>query len=274
MWVLAVNWKILLAATFLLIPCFSMPGAVAFDRNTDENQYQIHQVQEKLVHDATPYLLPQNHPLKPILDSIFPTRDIIRNEKALSSTGFIILRAQKQSGVLLIKHPLLEGYIIKLYLDSQQHHRKSYSQQDWLVQRCRGAAQLRKIIATRHFDHFTVPDKWLYELPPKAGALGSHTYAVVATYMHLVNKKDTHKAWKEKATKKDLRELFFLMKHGGASGALVLNTPYTVESKFTFIDTEYPDRFFKKKKLAKVAHYFSHENQRYWFFLLRKYGGC
>jgi len=263
------NRKVFFIEALMLIQCFLIQKMVALDIATYENQYQSLCFQEKLVNDATPYLLPHNHPLKHILDSIFSTRNVIKNEKTFANAGFITLRAQKTSGITLARHPQLQGYVVKLYLDSQKHYRKAFSQQDWLIQRCRGAARLRAFIIAGHYKHFTVPNKWLYELPPQSIAPGEHTYVVVATYMHLVEKKETYEAWKNKATKEDLRELFVLMKNGGASGALAINTPYTKEGKFVFIDTEYPDRFFQWKKLAKVAHYFSHENKRYWHFLMQ-----
>lgn len=259
----------LFMGALLLMGCFqsSLPAATS---RTPQSRNSLYSYQEKLVQDPTPYLLPVNHPLKPILDSIFPKRDVIKNEKTFADAGFITIRAQRTSGIRLARHPKLKGYVVKLYLDSQEHHRSAYEQQDWLIQRCRGAARLRELIAKGKFEHFVVPDKWLYKLPAKAGDNGDPTFIVVATYMHLVEKKETSAAWKTKPTRKDLRQLLALMKNGGASGALVLNTPYTQEGKFAFIDTEYPDRFFQKEKLQKVTRYLSPENQRYWNSLIKE----
>lgn len=225
-------------------------------------------LQEKLVHDATPYLLPSRHSLKPIMDSLFSSRSVIQDEASLTRAGFKTFRAQKTSGIRLITHPRLKGYIIKLYLDSQEHHRKAYCQQDWLIQRCRGAARLRELIRKYHFDRFVVPDKWLYEVPSQLE--GEHTYVLIATKINIVDHKATRKAWRNNVRKRDLRALFMLMKNGGASGALVLNTPYTKSGKFAFIDTEYPDRIFSREKLEKVAKFFSSENQKYWIELIEK----
>lgn len=245
------------------------PSILRADAHTHfSHQYLNRNYQTKLVQDPTPYLLPANHVLHPILDTIFSTRDVLKNEKTFTNAGFIILRAQKTSGICLASHPKLKGYVIKCYLDSQSIHRSAYSQQDWLIQRCRGAARLKERIKNGNFKNFVVPDKWLYKLPSKAENEDS-TFVVVATYMNLVKKKKTASAWKTKPTKKDLRQLFTLMKQGGASPALVINTPRTKEGKFAFIDTEYPDRSFSKDKLTKVTHYFSEKNQRYWSSLIQ-----
>ena len=258
-----------LMGAFIFIGSFQ-PSIVSADTNTLlQGRHLPCQYQEKLVQDPSPYLLPVNHPLKPILDAIFPTRDVIKNEKTFADAGFITLRAQRTSGISLASLPILKGYVVKLYLDSQSTHRSAYSQQDWLIQRCRGAVRLKELIQKGNFKHFVVPDKWLYKLPKKAGT-SDPTFVVVATYMNLVEKKETASAWKTKPTKKDLRQLFALMKNGGASTALVINTPLTKEGKFAFIDTEYPDRYFSKEKLQKVTHYFSPENQRYWSSLIQQ----
>jgi leucyl-tRNA synthetase len=256
------NKKILFLSLLLIIQWVALVDLGAHNLNS------LSYIQEKLIHDATPYVLPNNHPLKPIMDSLFSSRDVIKEEEQLAKAGFITLKAQKTSGIRIVKHAKLKGHIIKLYLDSQEHHRLAYSQQDWLIQRCRGAALIKEIIKNNRLQDFTVPNKWLYKLPQQAIEITEPTYVILETYMPLVRKNETILAWKEKATKRTLKELFMIMRLGGASGSLVINTPYTKEGKFTFIDTEYPDRIFQKEKLSKVSQFFSPENQLYWSSLI------
>ena len=111
------------------------------------------------IHDPTPYLLPATHPLKPILDTLFPRQDVIHSTKTMQEAGFFILREQRSSGILLATHPKLKGYLVKVYLESQQRHRRAFTQQEWLIQRCRGAKKIRACIQKHRMQYFTVPDK-------------------------------------------------------------------------------------------------------------------
>lgn len=221
------------------------------------------------VHDPRPYILPATHPLKSILDTLFPTRDSIYNTQTMKEAGFMILREQRSSGILLATHPRLKGYLIKLYLESQQRHRRAFSQQEWLIQRCRGAEKIRKCIQKHRMQHFTVPDKWLYELPSTTKEKNNRTFILVATYMNLVTPEETGQAWRS-VTKDHLKELRILMKTGGTSGAFIINVPYTREGKFAFIDTEYADRIFSKEKLRTLSPYFSPDMGLYWLHLVEK----
>jgi len=221
------------------------------------------------LHDPTTYTISQNHPLKSVLDSIFPSREVIQNSHTLKEAGFQILREQRASGILLATHPRLKGYLIKLYLDSQPRHRRALPQQEWLIQRCRGAEKLRNCIRVNHIRSFTVPDKWLYELPPKSKSIHEHTFVLVVTYMHLVTPHETSLAWRN-VTKRQLQELMMLMKVGATSGAFIINVPSTQEGKFAFIDTEYADRIFSKEKLKTLSLSFSPDMGRYWLHLVNK----
>lgn len=218
-------------------------------------------------HDPAPYILPNNHPLKPILDNIFPNVDVIKDAESFARAGFITLRDQKSSGIRIARHPSLKGYVVKLYLQSQKLYRTAMSQQNWLIQRCRGAEKIRQFLTLNHIKHFTVPDKWLYELPSNNQ---NRTFVVVASFMHLVSKDESRKAWKTKVTEKHLDELLTIMKSGGASPALLINLPYTKEGAFAFVDTEYPDRIFYRDKLIKVQKYLSPEMQKYWETICQK----
>ena len=77
---------------------------------------------------------------------------------------------------------------------------------------------------------------------------------------------------KEKITKQHLQEFLLFTKIGGTSGSggLLINTPYTKEGQFAFIDTEYPDRIFPPSTLKKMGRYFSKEMSNYWKHLVEK----
>ena len=219
------------------------------------------------LYDPTPYVLPVEHRIHNVVKDIFPSRGIVKDNQSLKKAGFIILRQQWGSGVLLARHPKLKGYIFKLYLDSQTIVREAHTQQQWLVERCRGAANIRKRIQENSMTSFTVPEKWLYRVPQSGNDKRPPIYILVTTFMHLVSTEKTAYAWKN-ATHKQLRDLLTIIQSGGASSALIINTPYTKEGKFVFLDTEYPDRQFSKEKLRKMCRYFSSEGSAYWLQLI------
>lgn len=256
----------------LFFLCCALQGAQAFDLSTLSTQRDFSLIEKKLNYDPTPYLLPSTHRLKPILDSLFPAQTVIQDAHSLEKAGFILFRVKKSSGIYLVKHPQLPGYLIKLYPLSQSDHREDMSKQNWLIQRCRGAAKFRKLIREHHIQHFVAPKKWLYELPKLSGQKTKRTFVVIETFMHLVSEKETKKAWKEKITKQHLQEFLLFTKIGGTSGSggLLINTPYTKEGQFAFIDTEYPDRIFPPSTLKKMGRYFSKEMSNYWKHLVEK----
>lgn len=60
--------------------------------------------------------------------------------------------------------------------------------------------------------------------------------------MNLVSQEESDDIWKNRATLKQLNELYHVLQAGGASPHLPWNIPFTKEGKFSCIDTEHPDR--------------------------------
>lgn len=223
-------------------------------------------------HDPTPYLLPNSHPLKPILDSIFSKQDVLKNEQTFSQAGFKTIMVKRTSGIRLAKHPRIPGHLFKLYLDSDLAYRYKdvMSKQDCLIQRCIGAQRIRDLITTFHLQHFTVPNKWLYSVfsTLEKGDKNEKVFILLVTDMNILNTKQSKKAWKKNITKKHLEELFIIMKNGCGSGGLALNVPYTRSGTFAFIDTEYLNRTFD---LPQEKKFFSKEMACYWDILTKSH---
>ncbi len=213
--------------------------------------------------DPTPYILPEKDSLRILLDSLFKSPGIIANEKTLKTAGFKILRAQKYSGIRLVQHPKLKGYLLKIYLESETRRRNGLTGEQWLIQRCIGASAIRKIIAQNKMRYFTVPDKWLYRVLLQNGT--SSTFVLVVTDMKLVQSKETKKAWKTKATKEVLDELFIILSQGYGSTGLRINIPYTKNGTFALIDTEFQKRTFT---LSRVNSHLSPKMREYWNSLI------
>ncbi len=216
-----------------------------------------------------PYLVPLNSHIKPILDSIFSNAEILNNEETLASAGFITLFSHLNSYLIIAKHPKLPGFLFKLFLHNEQRQKMGMAGYEWLLRRCQGAENVRNLIKRKRLKHFSVPDKWLYPLPPELNQENSSTHTpliLVVTDMHIASQKQTKQAWLG-ASKEVIDELFCILNHGYSSAALVNNIPYTKEGKFACVDTEHPKR---KVGLRHVKRYLTNETYLYWNNLISK----
>jgi hypothetical protein len=217
--------------------------------------------------EIRPYLIPLDHPAKPILDAIFLSGRVQENEQTFTEAGFTIVYSMQSSFVKIARHPLLPGYLIKLYLDNETRLKKGRAGWSWLKDRCKGANRLREYIKKKKIRHFVVPDKWLYALPsafPTAGPIRQPVVLLV-TDMELVSHDENRLAWMTLSSTDVLDELYMILRHGSGSWFLTGNVPYTRSGKFAFVDTEYPKRDLN---LEKVKNYISEEMQIYWDSLI------
>jgi hypothetical protein len=210
----------------------------------------------------SPYLLPLDHPVKPSLDALFSASRVTENEASLLQAGFQIIASMPGSFVIVARHPSVPGYIFKLYLDSEKRHKEETPNCEWLARRCIGAKMIRNLITKKKLSHFTVPDKWLYVLPiPEKAIPDLQPVIVVATDMELVEDAESERAWATLITTEHLDELYTILKKGYGSIRVCANIPYTKKGTFAFIDTEYPVRLLK---LKRVTRYLPEEMQPYW----------
>lgn len=214
-----------------------------------------------------PHLMPLDHPIKPILDTIFATR-VTENIATFTAAGFKILFDQQTSFVKVAYHPSTPGYLYKVYFDDEVRQKSHKPGWHWLCNRCEGAAKIRRLIKKKKFIHFTVPDKWLYPLNhPNPSSPSPQPVILVVTDMNIRCQEETIEAWQTKITKRHMDELYAILKNGGGSRFLSGNVPYTHSGKFAFVDTEYPKR---KVNVAKITPYLSPEMQKYWKKLTKK----
>src|SRR5205814_1763750 len=149
--------------------------------------------------------------------------------------GFITLsiRNKPPSALRVAKHPLAKGYLFKIYLESESPE-NSFKEQNALVQRCRGAEQVRNLIKKERLKYFTVADKWLYELP-KAALTRRKTYVLIVKDMEILEYEQSKSTWLTKPTKKQLKELYLVLKKGYGSQAVITNVPATKYGTYAFI---------------------------------------
>lgn len=218
-----------------------------------------------------PYLVPLDHPLKPILDGIFSRAKgrAIEDEASLTRAGFSILFSQKRSFIIVAKHRQAPGYLFKIYLDSRHVRKNGLVGWELLTTRCFVAQKIKNIIEKKGIRHFTIADKWLYPLPiPGKGVYANcEPVILVVKDMNIYNRPISKKAWYTKPTKGLLRELYAILGRGYGSAYLHANIPFSKNNTFAFIDTEYnKDRV----SMQRVRRFLSPPMQKYWDKLTKK----
>lgn len=255
--------KILLAASFFFLAHFIYSSENNYSYpNFDDNPY----LQNKMKKQMRPFLLPLNHPCKPILDRIFNRSRAIENELAFAQSGFETLLTTHASYLTVARHPCIPGYLFKVYLDSELRLKNERAGWEWLVDRCKGAQNVRKLIKKKRIRHFIVPDKYIYPLPAEPSPVllsgqPRQPILLLVTDMNLTSRLESVNAWKNKITKEHLDELYLILSHGYASAGLIDNIPYTESGKFACVDTEYVKR---KINYRMARSFLSEEMKRYW----------
>lgn len=220
-----------------------------------------------------PHLLPEDHPAKTAMDEIFAKSGVIRNEKTVQKAGFKIFKSQKKSFIRVLKHPLLEGYLLKVYLDTENNIPRGSPGWKRLTMRCVVAKKIKEIIERHNIKRFIVADKWVYPLPQsKSTPRSAQPLVLLVKDMQIFNTRDSKKAWMKKAGYRTVRELYTIFSRGYGSAFLAGNLPYTHSGKFAFIDTEFGKRHLPMDRLQR---HFAPNVRRYWQSLLhRRSKGC
>lgn len=224
-------------------------------------QQEIDQVRQK----AKSYILPSKHPLRRTLNRIFSSASVLDNEATLAQAGFTLIQTQHASHMTLLKHPDLSGYLIKAYMNSENRLKDDIPGWKWLIARCDGAQNIRKLIKKKNLHFFTVPDKWVYFLP-NLNVESFNPIILIVTDMDIVTLQESEYAWKYLISRQHLDELYCLFSHGYGSACLPWNIPYTKQGKFACVDTEYPKR---KMKYSNANVYLSDEMKIYWKKLIK-----
>ena len=231
--------------------------------NFDENPLFTSEMREQI----RPHLMPLLHPSKAMLDSLFIYSRVVLNQNSLVAAGFEVLMTTPYTYIVVARHALVPGYLFKIYLDSEQRKKDNRPGWEWLLRRCQGAANIRKVIREEKIKNFLIPDKWLYPLPqlPLTSESKQEPVILLVTDMQLVGGKTTKAAWKS-ASKSELKELYSILSKGYGSAFLTANVPYTHFKKFAFVDTEHPQRHIE---LENVIPYINDEMRPYWYSLIK-----
>jgi hypothetical protein len=214
------------------------------------------------------YFLPENHPAKPALDAIFLSTRATKDEATFQASGFTTLYAKSRSFIRVVRHPSIPGYLLKVYLDSEQRQKRNRTGWERLIFRCEGAEKIRNIIQKRKIKHFQVPGKWLYVLAPHPDCTSmKQPFLLIVDDMNLVSNGENKAAWKTVITREHLNELYLIITKAGGSSYRPDNIWLTKRGKFAFIDTEYPRQKFDYNS---ISSYLSDEMRSYWASLTQK----
>lgn len=237
----------------------------------DSNPYLTKEARKQI----RPFLLPFDHCLRPVLDSIFFQTRAIQDQATFESAGFMTLFVQPRSFIRVASHPCLPNYLVKIYLDNELRQKQGKPDWYWFVKRCEGAKAIRKAIIKKKIQFFSVPDKWIYPLPLTPSPPSTSDYLrkvaiLLVQDMKLVSHEETLEAWKTKITPKHLDELYAIISRASGGSYRASNVPYTIFGDFAFIDTEYPDR--KDPDFSSIRPFLSHDMRKYWDKLVKNGG--
>jgi len=245
---------------------FSFILLLSFNLSAYEpNPYVDPQVWEEL----TSYFLPEDHPIKNKLDSIFKKRRVLKSIGSLHAAGFRFLK-NSQDKIIVVKHDELKGFLIKMYLDDS-----SEMEWVWWKKRVDGSKVIANAIQASGYEHiFKVPKKWIYPLPAQPSPASSDrifrkNFILVVEKMDILSDRSNKKAWKKKMNRPTLEALYtIIMENLLLDSVYADNTPFCKDGKIAFIDTEHTLDTTQPIPIWAVGHYLSEEMLDYWEHLL------
>lgn len=234
---------------------------------------QAKQVSRDVQEQVEPYLLPDDHPIKPLLDAIFSQTRATLSLDSLEEAGFNKSKPRKFTNIIVTKHPSVPGFVFKMSLDSQRYHKNNPEYHYWIL-RIQGVQLVADIITSFGLeDQFKCPRKWMYALPkyPKApeGYL-SKSYILVEEDMELLDSEVNENLWSsDKITPNLLDNLFFILQEVGLSDcAKPANIPFSKDGRISFIDTQ--SHGSDEVRYKKLLPFLSDSNQKYWKTLIKQ----
>ena len=218
-----------------------------------------------------PYLLPENHPVKPKLDRLFKKRITLSSE-TLKKAGFIRPDPMRFSKTIVSKNKNIDGYMFKLFSDDQ----KGMSDWSHLLNRVTGAIYIQDALNRYNLNHlFVVPTKWLYSLPgdpAPPGNLERKNFILVENALDIYTGKENNKMWRSPIINPiTLTWIYMLLQELGLNDSPYnFNMPIAKDNRITFIDTE--DHHKWPVPFHKLWPFLSPEMGNFWNKLCEKGG--
>jgi hypothetical protein len=217
----------------------------------------------------SPYVLPCDHPAGSLLERLFYRFNLIENEAAFLAAGFEIRRKQRRSLMRVATHPMLAGYVFKVFFVDERECEREKTR-GWLgfVARCDGAERIRRVIQEQRIQHFKVPSKWLFPAPHHPSCRSDDRPTIlVAEFQDLPSQEESEHAWLHSVTESHLDELYAIINRAGGTSYRPDNIPLTRQGCFAFIDTEHST---DRPDYESIAPYLSCQMREYWRSLIKR----
>lgn len=214
-----------------------------------------------------PYLLPDDHPIKSRLDWFFSQFRVTEDEESLKKANFTSTSVRYYSEVVVTTHPLFEGYVFKISLDSVD--RPNYITK--FVSRAKGSRAVRNYIEkTKTEELFTAPRKWIYLLPPVASKYIAKDCLLIAEEIDILSLDESAELWQSPSLPTStLDAVAKILQELGLSDSIgPHNIPFTRDNKIAFIDTDGIYWWPTPSRFPILGNYLSPENKEYWLSLL------
>lgn len=224
-------------------------------------------VSHKIWKDVEEYLMEEDHPIKERLDLIFSTTRALCDQESMEAAGFKVLPPQHHTHMIVAKHPMLEGYVIKAYYDEQPYF-KGRPEHFYWIRRIKGAKLISKYIKNHSYDSFfKVPKKWIYLLPDEPSPPKHYLrklFILIAEDMGLYDDETNKKLWGSTwVTKQMLKTLYAITTDLGLlDSAKPANCSFSLDGKAAFIDTELYHR--SHVRYDKLTLFLSPPMQEFW----------
>lgn len=208
-------------------------------------------------------VLPYDLSVGKLLEMLFHRSDVIDNETAFIEAGFEIRRKKARSLMRVATHPLLPGYVFKVFFVDERtcEREKSCGWKSFAV-RCNQAERIRRVIHGGDFQHFKVPRKWLFHTPPHPACDADDQPSIlVAEFQDLLLREDNERAWRHSIMEAHLDELYAIIERAGGASYRPDNIRLTREGRFAFIDTEHSSG---EHDYDSILPYLSSRMGRYW----------
>ncbi|MFA6915686.1 MAG: hypothetical protein WC222_04760 [Parachlamydiales bacterium] len=194
-------------------------------------------ISPELWDELSPYFLPQDHPSKSTLDTIFTSSKPLSDPASLKKIGLILSKPRK-SGMYVASHKKLKEHKLKIFLHS-------HPAPEWwsFRRRIEGANLIRDaIIAHEYGERFKVPQKWLYPLPPteiQTEGVQKH-FVLVVEDMHISAKLSNGNYYRNSIRRGTLFALYTLVQENLLIDSIHIdNIPRCMDGKIAFVDTEH-----------------------------------
>ena len=232
-------------------------------------------VSSKVWKKVEEFMMPNNHPAKPILDQIFSQSRAFLNMEAMQLAGFAPAIPQHHTHIIVTRHPALPGYVIKAYLDEQPYHSGEPEHFFW-IKRVTGAKLIQEFINEHHYGHlFKVPQKWIYLIPDEPAPPSDYLrkmFILVETDMDIFDDATNQTLWGSNIVTEELLNALYVTttELGLFDCAKPANCSFSKDGRAAFVDTQ---SFHKKKvKYYKLTPFLSPEMQKYWGNLIKTKG--